>query len=167
MPRYDLLLAPADAGFALSEAALRAFVREVAIRRWATPVAEAVAREWVVLDLEPGPDAHRLFDEGEAPAEAAFERAMLHVSNAPTDRPFGLGPPTRFALTLYGARAEHLHGATLQRLRDALNLRLEVTARPAGDRPALPEVPPDQVRPPAATRTPPLSGPIGTRVEEF
>ena len=101
---HDILLAPPDAGHTLSDAALRAFVRDLASRRLLVPVAEAVASTWVMLEFEPGVDAHQLFDEGAAPPEAAFVRAQLRIGERAAERPFGDGPPTRFAFTLYGAR---------------------------------------------------------------
>ncbi len=164
---HDILLAPPDAGHTLSDAALRAFVRDLASRRLLVPVAEAVASTWVMLEFEPGVDAHQLFDEGAAPPDAAFVRAQLRIGERAAERPFGDGPPTRFAFTLYGARRDHLHGAVLQRLRESLNLRLEASARPSAPWPALPEVPADEVPPPAPKRAEPKAGRIGTHIEEF
>jgi hypothetical protein len=164
---HDILLAPPDAGHTLSDAALRAFVRDLASRRLFVPVAEAVASTWVALEFEPGVDAHQLFDEGAAPPEAAFLRAQLRVGERPAEHPFGGGPAARFSFVIYGAHRDRLHGAVLQRLRESLNLRLEASTRPAEPCPPLPEVPADEAPPPTPKRAEPKAGRIGTHIEEF
>lgn len=166
MERYDLLLAPADGGHILPDAAARSILRQLATLRLAIPADEAVARDWVEVYLTPGESGHALFVEGTAPAEAPFLEAVFRFSERREPLPFGDFPPAAVSLEVRGALFPDVLGTFRQRLADAWQMRVELTRRPHEGLPPHRVVPEDERRPPAEKRVS-TKGAVGVKIEEF
>jgi hypothetical protein len=164
--RYDLILVGEGASFALAEAAVRGFLRNLASTQLAVPVDEAVAQRWAEVYLAPGPLAHSLFVKGAAPPEPAFLEAALRFGDAPEALPFG-NVSAHFWLELRGAMLPEVVPGFARRFELELGTRPRVLSRPHAGLPPHRVVPEGERRagPPARVTHGP--GKVGTTVEEF
>lgn len=168
--RYDLLIAPADGGHILPDAAARGFLRQLALRQLALPADEAVAREWVEIYFKPGEAAHLIFTEGGGAATGdgpPFLEAVFRFGSRRETPPFGESIPTGVAFELRGALHSDVPGTFRQLVAESWQMRVGVFSRPHASLPPHREVPEAERRPPAEQKESPTRGAVGVRIEEF
>lgn len=163
---HDVVVAPADAGYALPDGLVRSFLRSLSGRGVVEPAGEALARTWVEVYLKPGVYAHRAFAEGTAPEGPAFLGATFRFADEPAPLPGHPAVSTRFHLVFYGARHADVLGTFKQQFEELLHCRVRALSCAHDGVPAPLDVPEDEARPPAKQRQAP-GGAVGTTVEEF
>lgn len=168
--RYDLLMVGEGTPFILADAAARAFLRNLMTTQLAVPAAEAVAKTWAEVYLQPGVAAHTIFAKGSAPAETPFLELALHFGEAREPLPFGddgvASQGAYFWLEIRGAAWPDVLPTFRRRFEAELATRPRLLSRPHVGLPAHREVPEAERRPGAAPRTA-RGGQVGTRIEEF
>ena len=138
IPRYDLIITSERAGYRPPKAAVYSMVRMLALRGFANPVDEAVAETWTEIYFEPGPAAHEIFIERSYSSKApVYHEIHLKFTEKPffcdyTDTP---NRPLYFAIEIYGSRFNVTTGAFKKLFLDALNLRVTVNSKKAGEIP--------------------------------
>ena len=167
LPRYDLLIVPADPTLRVAPRAAEALLRSLAAHRQLEPSAEAVADEWAEIYCRPGVSAHELFIRGTyEDEEPVYLEAAFRLGTKAVPMPWGAeGREVTFFIEFRGCRYQDLRGPFKKRLLDIAHIRGQILCREHEALPPHREVPEDE-KPKEKPRRE-RSGLAGTRVEEW
>lgn len=130
-PRYDVMIVPSSPGFKAATNLIRTMVSTLAFRGFATPVDEAVAKDWVEIYMEPGPAAHEVFHKtGYSGPQPVFHEAIFRAGDQPAELEYGpKAVPVYVYLEFRGCVFKEPLGPFRKLLLNALHLRAVVHFR--------------------------------------
>lgn len=161
--RYDVLVTGEGRGHTLPKEGLKSVLRWLGATGVAAPESEAVAKTWVAVYGSPGPGAHSVFIEGQAPAEAVFTEFCVWTGAA-EPLPYGDGESC-FFLEFRGCLYDQIPGNFRKHLAGLVHMRPRVVSRPHDASVGHREVGEDER--PTKPQPPTLTGAVGVRMEEF
>jgi hypothetical protein len=168
--RYDVLITAASR-YALAPGAVRTLIQRIAFTGVASPNAEAIARTWAEVYMQPATLAKSAFVIGGdfQTTEPIFLDAAMCWFDTPQAITYGdVTKNLNFYLEFRGCLFQAPHGEFRKEISGILNTRLEVLSRPHVSLPphreVAPDEVPDEVKPKRSDRS---AGLVGIATHEF
>jgi hypothetical protein len=168
VPLFDIVLTCRPASMRVTDRAVGAFIRNLAAKQMARPIAEAIADEWFEVYCEAWVASHEIFASGGYDDTVpAFKELVVRGGKQPVAVATGQGEQqVTFFLEIRGTPFETPHGEFCVRFQNNFLCPPLVFRRPHTELPPHREVPEDE-QPKEKKYRERGPGLAGTHVEEF